>query len=172
MSKIDWDAPIEGVNGEEAEIVRHPHEHPKTWENCYDVVIGSTRRTVTLDGNSALDLEPLVRNVTEPKVGIEAWAIKIALDAINDFPTGAGVGSKWTMEEIMDTSNGALRYQAAVQVLARYIAQHEEAPVDPDRIAARQICEDHGIANPFGAEESLALAAIKRGRELERGEVK
>lgn len=49
---------------------------------------------------------------------------------------------------------------------ARYIAQHEEGPVDEQRIEARQICESFGIENPFGEEESIALAALRRGIEI------
>lgn len=107
--------------------------------------------------------------------GLPEWAIKQALDEINDFPTGPGGGWKWTMEEIMDTRDGALRYQAAVQIAARYIAKHEEAPVDPDEAIALEIVKS---AYPemregySGRRLEITLAAIKRGRELERGEVK
>ena len=104
-----------------------------------------------------------VRNVTETKVGIEAWAIKIAIERCPSE-------WKWTPQELLHRADEPT--PAAILAFARYVMTKEEAPVDPDRIAARQLCEHHGIANPFGEEESIALAAIKRGRELERGEVK
>ncbi len=68
-----------------------------------------------------------------------------------------------------------------LRAFARYIAAHEEEPVDPDREEALALV----LGEPLGRTDNqiaaikngqagecrvaLALAAIKRGRELERG---
>ncbi len=69
----------------------------------------------------------------------------------------------------------------SLRAFARYIAAHEEEPVDPDREEALALV----LGEPLGRTDNqiaaikngqagecrvaLALAAIKRGRELERG---
>ena len=72
----------------------------------------------------------------------------------------------------------------SVAAFARYIAEHEEPPVDPDLIEARKLVagkyqsiRDHDYAGwvnsgqkDDSSEVRLILSAIKRGRELERGE--
>lgn len=115
-----------------------------------------------------------VRNVTEPKADIEMWAIdKVrAMTGLMVYDRESNVG-------------------AVVNAFARYVMTKEEATVDPDLLEARQMAIDNleGISEDakstytngiqsgeYDAENrvgvKLALAAIKRGRELERGEVK
>jgi hypothetical protein len=65
------------------------------------------------------------------------------------------------------------------EIFARYIAQHEQPPVDPDLIEAREVAVQYSLwcsgeirgqfrsgKNDDWAEIKIALAAIKRGREL------
>lgn len=69
---------------------------------------------------------------------------------------------------------------SAARAFARYIAEHEEPPVDPLLIEAREVCarhfEDshqgaHGVSYRYGTWDDMdtvqiALAAIKRGIEI------
>jgi hypothetical protein len=66
-------------------------------------------------------------------------------------------------------------------VFARYITEHEQPPVDPDRaeaiavvLAEHVMRTDNQIeaiksGQAGGGKIAIALAGIKRGRELERG---
>lgn len=60
----------------------------------------------------------------------------------------------------------------ALRAFARYIAAHEEEPVDPDREEANRIARRVVRSAKSKHSELIAvqaaLAAIKRGRELER----
>ncbi len=96
------------------------------------------------------------------------WAKERACELINNEHPGW----KYTPNEVS--------ISPALRAFARYIAAHEEEPVDPDLIEAREICALTTISNcnaeAYRSGEidhatiiQTALAAIKRGRELERG---
>lgn len=79
---------------------------------------------------------------------------------------------------------GLARCVSAYEAFARYIAEHETAPVDPLLIEAREIvakwCVSAGIPHNalavragddgFCCEVQAALAALERGVEIGRGE--
>ena len=88
-------------------------------------------------------------------------------------------------QEIAAWAPSERRLGGVVATFARYIAQHEQPPVDPDLIEAREIvkatlvpesharcdCREKIDAGEWdrGHKVRATLAAIKRGRELERG---
>lgn len=160
---IDWTKPIEGMNGEPADITRMPEDQPRDFYGCYDVRVGKSKRTVNANGESALDGYPIVRNI----VDISLWAF----DKVDNLAVA---------------ENGAASYRRA---FARYIMSKEEAPVDPDMIAAREVVcgyhHDKHPESPWHIEQAelvrsgrmdnmldvqAAYHGIKRGRALERGE--
>lgn len=90
---------------------------------------------------------------------------------------------EWAMERARElTESECASFPRLFRAFARYIADHEKAPADPDLLEARQIeyeiCKAQDMFDPEQAlrgewddKEGLqgVLRAIKRGRELERG---
>lgn len=116
------------------------------------------------------------------------WAIENALATFNAVhPTAF-----WDVDKIKGCSDRSVDgFRALVTRLARYIAEHEEPPVDPLLIEARNIVARHHefmptqwtghrlIAEASGddwgsdvapvvASVTMAFAALKRGLELAR----
>jgi hypothetical protein len=173
MSKIDWDRPLEAYHEDgrcaPASIVRYCDG---------DYLVHSD--AMPEDGDWYFDKEGMfdfdgwrVRNVTEPKADIEAWAYSIVSD-LEDA-------------EVHETYG----YTRLRDAFARYVMTKEEAPVDPDLIAAREVvCGYHHDKHPespwhVGHAEIVrsgrldnmldvqaAYHGIKRGRILEQGEGK
>jgi len=107
---------------------------------------------------------------------------------------------EWAVKRATDLTNEAMRDGSwlpigghASAAFARYIAEHEEPPVDPLLIEAREIVKAHhsfmpkhwvgfqvidgangGLGDdqtaPVANAVSIALAALKRGMELAREE--
>lgn len=107
---------------------------------------------------------------------IPTWAIEKALKPfLDDTPT-----AQWTAEAVlaeMDRPRGAIGFAALVLAYARLIAEHEEPPVDPLLVEARQIAADTGMTL-WRRDEIVAgradlgivqpiLTALRRG--IERG---
>ena len=91
---------------------------------------------------------------------------------------------EWALKKAVELINAGITpfissCHTAAHNVARYIAEHEEAPVDPDLIEARNILAKDSSDASWAAhvrkggmdgecEMSRTLKAIKRGRELER----
>ncbi len=80
---------------------------------------------------------------------------------------------EWAMERAFALANADVvpttdlsTWTAAITAFAAYIAAHEEPPVDPLLIEAREILRHYGYERTGTAEEGLALAGIRRGIEL------
>jgi hypothetical protein len=56
------------------------------------------------------------------------------------------------------------RTSVPVRALARYIAEHEDPPVDPLIAEADSIAHDHGVC--FGHSKQAIHAALRRGIEI------
>jgi len=101
---------------------------------------------------------------------IPKWAKQRACDLVNAC---RGVHSSKYYPPMANTSTFP-----TLHVLARYIAEHEEPPVDPLLVEARELCAQFShykkgyISGACDAhiEVRIALAAIKRG--IEMGEMK
>lgn len=170
MSKIDWDRPLEAYHedGRAMEIKMEKSPTKEIWTTSH---LGCPS-VWNMDGTAWDPAEQgygwTIRNKAEPKADIEAWAIKRA-------------------EEILYVGNMA----DVLNNLARYVMTKEDAPIDPDLIAAREVvCGYHHDKHPEspwhmemaeqvrsgdrdgGPVMLVAYHAIKRGRELERGEGK
>ena len=152
---IDWNKPIEGMDGTKAIVTMLPCQQPEAFTGCYDVRIGDIgRRTVDKDGFSAdFGREQVVRNVPAP--------------------------SKWAFDRVHELWGA--EYDGLASAFARYIMSKEEPPVDPDLIEARLVAAETwysgvkdavmlGHYDNVGDAVPMALRAIKRGRALERGE--
>lgn len=87
------------------------------------------------------------------------WAIEKVLSQVN--PLGHPDASKWTLDEIKTTGNG-IRYAALTLAFARYIAEHEDEPVDPFEAAFDDLYNDGSLRN----NADMIRAALKRGMEL------
>lgn len=90
-----------------------------------------------------------IRNKAEPKADIPEWAI----DKVR------------AMTGLMQYDHGS-NIAGVVNAFARYIAKHEDPPVDP----AEAIADELLLLD--ASTRTIILRAIERGRELERGEVK
>lgn len=186
MSNIDWSRPLEAyhpVHG--ACDVKVEYQHQR--DGCYIVygeeMHGSCPAGFMPDGRAYVgasnsEKEWKVRNKAEPK----ADAFDVAFKEDNtDIPQWAWDRMK---AEYIDNDGMAASF-------ARYIMTKEEPPVDPDLIEAREVvCGYHHDKHPespwhIGQAEMVrsgnfdnmldvqaAYHGIKRGRELERGEVK
>lgn len=98
------------------------------------------------------------------------WAIERACALLNAVSKGQ-YDDTWYPCDVTDTSTGVAQF-------ARYIAAHEEPPVDPLLIEARKICAltrqtyDKGFLSgeydDSSTEIPVALAALRRGIEIER----
>lgn len=185
MSKIDWDGKLEAYH-EDGRVMEITCGQP--WSNEQWPMRGLAGGKYIFMGNygvcrSAYGDMPgwNIRNVTEPKAAIEAWAIKIAIERCPSE-------WKWTPSEVLRRDDDAAK---AILAFARYVMTKEEAPIDPDLIAAREVvCGYHHDKHPEspwhmemaeqvrsgdrdgGPVMLVAYHAIKRGRELERGEGK
>lgn len=98
------------------------------------------------------------------------WACQRACDLVNEVKPGE---CRYVPE--------AVPHFRALTAFARYIAQHEQPPVDPDLELAREVCAKyfagqgcHEVAGNYRAGEyfvgeddelTIALAAIKAARE-------
>lgn len=93
---------------------------------------------------------------------------------------------QWAWERLRELmgykQDTEFRHWRGFDNLARYIVAHEQPPVDPLLVEAREIaatCDLSGMANwrkfcraghyDGGSEVSIALAALKRGIELGKG---
>lgn len=113
---------------------------------------------------------------------IPKWALEKALAAANDVHPHYPACPNWTAGEIMDDTGGVYRYQLIVRAFARYIAEHEEEPVDPDWEIAGDMCQAlfrtgrkpwdqrRDAEDNLSSSQDWVYVAIKRGRTLERGE--
>lgn len=95
------------------------------------------------------------------------WAIERAVKLLN---SGRTDGEKsWVNSEVTDTATGVLQF-------ASYIAEHEEAPVDPLLIEARAVCDavDGGGYEDGTYDDgkliAVALASLRRGIEIGEGQ--
>lgn len=90
----------------------------------------------------------------------------------DDIPTwakerAAALIDKWVGEPV--SSSEYIRCRIVLEAFARYIAAHEEAPVDPLLNEAREIVRasyPEMDPNYTGRRVTVALAALKRGMEL------
>ena len=97
---------------------------------------------------------------------MDDWAMKRARELVEEVVPG-------------NRLFGVALDQAALKAFAAYIREHETEPVDPDLIEAREIvadksnddCTDIILSGRWDGYTIViaALAALKRGRELERG---
>lgn len=92
---------------------------------------------------------------------IPQWAKERACTLANE----ASGTLAWVPDDI-----GGFRVNGALDVLARYIAEHEEQPVDPLE-EERQIIADEFRLNlsAMPAVEKALLAALRRGIEIGKG---
>ena len=112
------------------------------------------------------------------------WAIERALIPV--LPTLSEQNlTSWTVSEVKNGCKEGLGYCVLVVAFARYIAEHEEPPVDPLLLEAREIAAslagdaayhrnwaDNVRAGKYDAEDRVqgALAALKRGIEIGKGQ--
>lgn len=99
------------------------------------------------------------------------WAIERACELAN------AMGAAWNMKDSKD-AYGIRRSGDTVSAFARYIEAHEQPPVDPDLVTAREICAKvakelahRGAAAMYlkteldaDAEVQFALAKLKEAR--------
>lgn len=103
---------------------------------------------------------------------IPQWALKLAVKKC---------GLAWVEEHAPDLAKmGVGKWETPIECFARYIAQHEEPPVDPLLIEARELAAKHyeqvgsyilADATRSGERDSLGLIkviaeALRRGIEL------
>lgn len=182
MSKIDWDRPLEAYH-EDGRVMEITYAQPsgnEQWPLC-GVADGKHIFMGPLGvSRSAYGDMPGwdVRNVTEPKADAFDTAFR---EGSTDIPQWAWDRMK---AEYIEKDGMAASF-------ARYVMTKEEALVDPDLIAAREVvCGYHHDKHPEspwhmemaeqvrsgdrdgGPVMLVAYHAIKRGRELERGEAK
>jgi len=159
---IDWSAPIEAVH-EDGRVVAVKISMGPYAGNQYDLTPelpnddpeGFGHFTFAEDGSHHI-AKWRIRNVATKPVRtaaemlgrLEALARRLAA------PDQPGVHYVTQMEPLREE--------------ARAIVAEMTPPVDPDLIEARKIAAEAEDA-PHGTLEDVALAAIKRGRELERG---
>ena len=74
---------------------------------------------------------------------IPEWAAKKAAELVNRDPEGTDI---WSGKDVLSF--------ASIRSFARYIAEHETAPVDPDVLAVREILFSWHSPSP-GATEIL-----------------
>jgi hypothetical protein len=79
----------------------------------------------------------------------------------------------WTLGNVERCRRGDFDDYAAMKPFFRVLRDlskplSEIQPVDPDWVEAQSIAAQHGWANEFEVWAKCALAALKRGRELER----
>ena len=99
---------------------------------------------------------------------IPQWALVRALSLAE---------SCWTLEEAKNWLESN-HYGEALAAFARYIAEHEEPPVDPLLIIAREIVADEDASRTLNQTQAIleghagqskvniALTALRRGMEL------
>lgn len=165
MSNIDWTAPIEAVadTGEMFDALLKPMDEDSRevfWETHGSVYVHRFYENgLPHPGNHAWR----IRNKAQPKADIPEWAFQrardIGLTVLPEYQTGSLGG--------------------VIRNFAIYLANKEEPPVDPDiaiaEVMAKQAEPDMVTPLPTARLchlQTHILAAIKRGRELERGEVK
>lgn len=188
MSKIDWDRPLEAYHPDGRSFDTFSSEASSDGRIKYIGMIpyGDCPRGFRDDGVYAIyrgnkyGVSNLwrIRNVTEPKADAFDTAFR---EGSADIPQWAWDRMK---AEYIEKDGMAASF-------ARYVMTKEEAPVDPDLIAAREVvCGYHHDKHPEspwhmemaeqvrsgdrdgGPVMLVAYHAIKRGRELERGEGK
>ena len=62
------------------------------------------------------------------------WALERAVELAN------ANGANWTAENTKQHHFGGMVGPVTMQAFARYIEAHEQPPVDPDLVTAREIC--------------------------------
>lgn len=92
---------------------------------------------------------------------IPQWAIDRVLVEANR--SGIPGASPWTSDEIAEAGDSA-RYSAVVRAYARYIAAHEEPPVDPLLIEAREIAANIRKSQERFAAEPTVSQRIREGK--------
>lgn len=187
MSNIDWSRPLEAYHEDGRVVDCQPisPDDPSIWpdnQGQYHIDGEGVPLFFEKDGTEWREYSPKegwrIRNKAEPK----ADAFDVAFKEDNsDIPQWAWDRMK---AEYIDKDGMAASF-------ARYIMTKEEPPVDPDLIEARElVCafdhdkwpddewhRDQARLTKGGSHDSswrviMALEGIKRGRELERGEVK
>lgn len=190
MSNIDWTAPIEAY-----------HEDGRCFDTMVtgtsesgtyfigNVCFSDCPYGFREDGKYALleqcpEMLWQVRNKAQPKADIPEWVFGRVVDLHPECC--------WTPEEVRRWAKAdGPPYGQIIYSFARYIMSKEDPPVDPDLIEARTlvcVCDhdkwpddewhlDQARLVKGGSQDSswrviMALEGIKRGRELERGEVK
>lgn len=78
------------------------------------------------------------------------WAIQRAIDLRHDLDPAV----EWRLDTIKDAPKG----YASMIAFARYIAQHEQPPVDPLLIEAREIVAEAWRRSPFNGPANAARA--------------
>lgn len=161
MSKVDFDHPVEAYH-EDGRVMEITCVHPwgnEQWPRCgvadgehiFMGALGVSRSTYGDMSGWA------VRNVAEPKDDVPEWAVKRVRDLTTD------IGYTW------------------LDAFARYVAAHEDEPVDPVILKARELAKpwliyDHYSIDAGDHDDVPAMAAIREaiefGRILERGEGK
>lgn len=100
------------------------------------------------------------------------WAIERACELAN------ANGAMWTVENAKKVKFDATTGPTTMQAFARYIEAHEQPPVDPDLVTAREICAkvakelaQRGVAAMYlkteldaHPEVQFALAKLKEAR--------
>lgn len=92
------------------------------------------------------------------------WAIEKATQPALPFLSNSVSRNSWTPNEIKRGAN-ELAYCAVVLELARYIAEHEQAPVDPFEAAFDDLYNNGSLRS----NADIIRAALKRGMELAGG---
>lgn len=161
MSKIDWTKSIETLDGQPCKVVEIDRDDPDM-----------PARVLFPDGEDwwlkadGTWKGMAIRNVAEPKNDVPEWAVKRAQELFRNAVGSTGIGYMTT-------------------AFAKYIATHEDAPVDPDWEVAGDMCENQfktgrkewskratcADKTHFSySSQDWVYEAIKRGRILERGE--
>lgn len=103
---------------------------------------------------------------------IPRWAAKRAAELINELSSPKFAWSSPDIGRLLSDRDAA---KEASNAFARYIAEHEDEPVDPVLIEARNAADSIMPSMEYASgvyDDSqvmrIALAALKRGMELER----
>ena len=185
MSKIDWDGKLQAVfnDGEILDAWIDPD-----WKDK------GSMRLVAIEGHKIDGIQQLyaVRDSGLPVYQVD-WRIQNKTEPKADaFDTAFREGSADIPQWAWDRMKAEyIEKDGMAASFARYVMTKEDAPIDPDLIAAREVVcgyhHDKHPESPWHIEQAeivrsgrfdnmldvqAAYHGIKRGRELERGEVK
>lgn len=158
---IDWDAPLETDEDEPrpALVVNSQSSHD---EYRASVIIGRSQfeYVVTSDGVTNRYGGPPLRNVRPRAANQEAWD-RMEILTRNMAAIGDNEPAQITFSDLMTISKEA---QAIVKLLPP-----ERVRVDLDAVAVREILEEW-VKETGSSARDLALAALKRGKSMGRGQ--